>query len=73
VQTALRSLESEKQKLGETHTTDRFSLELELDRLKRDLARSDDELQRAREEVKEREKTKRERDATVDKLVRIHS
>ncbi len=69
VQTALRDLESEKRKLGESHTTDRFSLELELDRLKRDLARCEDELARARDDLREKERARRDRDGAIDKLV----
>jgi septal ring factor EnvC (AmiA/AmiB activator) len=65
VQTALRDLESEKRKLGESHTTDRFSLELELDRLKRDLARCEDELARARDDLREKERVRHDRDGAM--------
>lgn len=68
VQGALQTLESESRRLGETHTTARFSLQLESDRLKRDLERLEDELARARRELDEREAKTRERDAIVDKL-----
>ena len=73
VQTALRDLESEKRKLGESHTTDRFSLELELDRLKRDLARCEDELARTRDDLRDKEQVRRDRDAAIDRLVSVLS
>lgn len=69
IQSALQSLENEKRKLGESHTTDRFSLSIEVDRLKRDLARCQNELDLAREEVKMNERTRREREGILDKLV----
>jgi chromosome segregation ATPase len=68
VQTALQTLEAESRKLGETHTTARFSLQLEVDRLKRDVERLQDELSRARKDIEERETAHRERDAAFDKL-----
>jgi len=68
VQTALQTLEAESKRLGETHTTARFSLQLESDRLKRDLERLEDELARARKELDDREAKNRDRDSVVDKL-----
>ncbi|PBK92643.1 hypothetical protein ARMGADRAFT_967153 [Armillaria gallica] len=68
VQTALRTLESESKRAGETHTTAQFSLQLEVDRLKRDLERVEDELTRARKELNERESKGRDRDGDLDKL-----
>ncbi|KAH9842418.1 uncharacterized protein C8Q71DRAFT_719987 [Rhodofomes roseus] len=68
VQSALETLEAESKKLGETHTTARFSLQLEVDRLKRDLERLEDELSRARNELGDREGKGRERDGVIDKL-----
>jgi len=73
VQTALRSLETERRKLGVEHTSDRFSLELEMERVKRDLAAAEDELDRARGEVDAREETLRQRDLERAQLVRRHS
>ncbi|ETW85083.1 hypothetical protein HETIRDRAFT_470129 [Heterobasidion irregulare TC 32-1] len=67
-QSALQSMEAESKKLGESHTTARFSLQLEVDRLKRDLERLEDELSRARKELDERETRSRERGGIVDKL-----
>jgi chromosome segregation ATPase len=68
VQTALQTLEAESKRLGETHTTARFSLQLEADRLKRDLERVEDELARARKELDERDSKGRDRDGVLDKL-----
>ncbi|KAJ8582147.1 hypothetical protein M405DRAFT_868075 [Rhizopogon salebrosus TDB-379] len=39
VQSVLRDMEQRSKELGETHTTARFSLQLEVDRLKRDVDR----------------------------------
>lgn len=68
VQTALQTLETESKRLGETHTTARFSLQLEADRLKRDLERVEDELARARKELDDKDARNRERDSMLDKL-----
>jgi peptidoglycan hydrolase CwlO-like protein len=46
---------NESRRLGESHTHDRYSLELELDRLKRDLARCEDDLKREKALLQERE------------------
>ncbi|KAJ7583262.1 hypothetical protein C8J56DRAFT_953479 [Mycena floridula] len=68
VQTALQGLEAESRKAGETHSTARFSLQLEVDRLKRDLERLEDELSRARKELDDRDHKGRDRDGALDKL-----
>ncbi|EGN96476.1 hypothetical protein SERLA73DRAFT_170829 [Serpula lacrymans var. lacrymans S7.3] len=68
VQSALQTLEAESKKLGESHTTARFSLQLEVDRLKRDVERLEDELSRARKGIDERENKTRDRDGMIDKL-----
>lgn len=68
VQTALQTLETESKRIGETHTTTRFSLQLETDRLKRDLERVEDELSRARKELDDKDVRYRERDSMLDKL-----
>ncbi len=69
VQNALRSLEDERRKLGDEHTSDRYSLELEMDRVKRDLMVVEDELDRARADVDAREETLRQRDLERAQLV----
>lgn len=55
VQNALRSLEDERRKIGDEHTSDRFSLELEMERAKRDLASAEDELEQARKDLSRRD------------------
>ncbi|KAG0701548.1 hypothetical protein DFH29DRAFT_925819 [Suillus ampliporus] len=68
VQNALRDMEQRSKELGETHTTARFSLQLEVDRLKRDVDRLEDELSRARKDVGDREGTTRDREDLIHKL-----
>ncbi|KIM72395.1 hypothetical protein PILCRDRAFT_741527 [Piloderma croceum F 1598] len=68
VQFSLQGIESESKRLGETHTTMRFSLQLEVDRLKRDLERLEDDLSRARKEMDDKETKNREREGAIDKL-----
>lgn len=68
VQGSLQTIEFESKRLGETHTTARFSLQLEVDRLKRDLERLEDELSRARKDLDDRETKSRDRDTAIDKL-----
>jgi hypothetical protein len=61
-------MEQRSKELGETHTTARFSLQLEVDRLKRDVDRLEDELVRARKDVGDREGTTRDREDLIHKL-----
>ena len=68
VQTTLQTLETESKRLGETHTTTQFSLQLESDRLKRDVERIEDELSRARKDLDDKDARTRERDSMLDKL-----
>jgi len=68
VQAALQAIEKESKKAGETHTTARFSLQLEVDRLKRDVERLEDELLRARKDIDERDTKTRDREGALDKL-----
>ncbi|GJE88186.1 anucleate primary sterigmata protein B [Phanerochaete sordida] len=68
VQAALDTLEKESKQLGESHTTARFSLQLEVDRLKRDVERLEDELRRARKELDERDGRGRDREGVLDRL-----
>ncbi|KAN0073860.1 hypothetical protein V8E55_012114 [Tylopilus felleus] len=68
VQDALRANEEESKKLGDSHTTAKFSLRLEVDRLKRDIQTLEDALARARQDIAGREGNTRERDLTIDKL-----
>jgi chromosome segregation ATPase len=68
VQSCLQTLEAESKRAGETHTTARFSLQLEVDRLKRDLERLEDDLARSRKEVGDRESRSHEKDDMIDQL-----
>ncbi|KIM79979.1 hypothetical protein PILCRDRAFT_9869, partial [Piloderma croceum F 1598] len=68
VQSSLQGIDSKSKRLGETHTTARFSLQLEVDRLKRDLERLEDDLSRARKEIDDKEMKNREREGAIDKL-----
>jgi chromosome segregation ATPase len=68
LQAALGAQEAAAKTLGEHATTARFSLQLEADRLKRDLERLEDELSRARHDLHERETRMRERDGVIDTL-----
>lgn len=70
LQDALNRIQSESRRLGESHTNDRFSLELELDRLKRDVKRYEDDHEREKDDQDRREKDLRERDLAVATLVR---
>lgn len=68
LQAALSAQEVAAKTQGEHATTARFSLQLEADRLKRDLERLEDELARARKDLDERETRMRERDGVIDSL-----
>jgi DNA repair exonuclease SbcCD ATPase subunit len=68
VQAALQTLEGESRRAGETHSSARFSLELEVDRVKRDLERVEAELARARTELAERDSRGRGRDEIMDAM-----
>ncbi len=69
VQTALRSLEDERRKMGDAASSDQRSLELEIDRLRRDLGACEDDLDRARDEVREKEQVLHDRDLELAELV----
>jgi chromosome segregation ATPase len=68
VKDALQTLETETKRVGETHTTAKFSLQLEVDRLQRDLERLEVDLARARKDLDERDNKGRDRDDVLDKL-----
>lgn len=68
VKDALQTLEAESKRAGETHTTAKFSLQLEVDRLQRDLERLETDLARARRDLEERDNKGRNRDDVLDKL-----
>jgi len=68
VKEALQTLEAESRRAGETHTTAKFSLQLEVDRLQRDLERLEGDLARARRDLDEKDDKNRDRDNVLDKL-----
>jgi chromosome segregation ATPase len=68
VKDALHTLETESKRAGETHTTSKFSLQLEVDRLQRDLERLEGDLSRARRDLDEKDDKNRDRDNVLDKL-----
>ena len=67
-QDALKSKEKESKLLGETHTTARFSLQLEVEKMTRDLERAQDDLLRAKKDVEEKERKIREKEEMIDSL-----
>lgn len=69
LQDALNGLEASSRRLGEEKNNDRFALELELDRLKRDFARCEQDLERTRKEMEVRAAELRERDMDLAALV----
>ena len=68
IKDSLQTLETETKRAGETHTTAKFSLQLEVDRLQRDLVRLESDLARARKDLEERDNKGRDRDSVLDKL-----
>ncbi|KAK8858516.1 hypothetical protein IAR55_002743 [Kwoniella newhampshirensis] len=69
VEHALRDLEDERRKIGDNHTSDRFGLELEIERMKRDLGRCEDELEAARKDLEARDERLRARDIEVARML----
>ncbi|SNX84315.1 related to Myosin heavy chain [Melanopsichium pennsylvanicum] len=70
LQDALRAKENESFRMGQSSANDRYSLELEIDRLKRDLSRCEDDLARARKEVDRKDDALRQKE---DTLIQLHS
>ncbi|KIR68471.1 hypothetical protein I314_00890 [Cryptococcus bacillisporus CA1873] len=62
VERKLHDLEDERRKLGDEHTSNRFGLELEIERVKRDLQRCEDELDIAKRELEKKNGNLRDRD-----------
>ncbi|KAE8538720.1 hypothetical protein D1P53_005083 [Cryptococcus gattii VGV] len=62
VERKLHDLEDERRKLGDEHTSNRFGLELEIDRVKRDLQRCEDELGIAKRELEKKNENLRDQD-----------
>ncbi|WVQ72827.1 hypothetical protein IAR50_002388 [Cryptococcus sp. DSM 104548] len=72
VEGKLQDLEDERRKLGDEHTSDRFGLELELERVQRDLQRLEDELEIERKEMDQKDEMLRERDLEVARMLDKH-
>ncbi|KZO92408.1 hypothetical protein CALVIDRAFT_310030 [Calocera viscosa TUFC12733] len=62
---ALESSLSETRRLSESRTSDQFAMQLELDRVKRDLQRCEADLERVRKELDKREDVIRERENVI--------
>ncbi|KAJ2911777.1 hypothetical protein MD484_g8639, partial [Candolleomyces efflorescens] len=65
---ALEDVEHERKQLGESVTSEKYGLQLEVDRLSRDLDRAEDELTRLRAELASRESTLRSKEGNLDTL-----
>jgi chromosome segregation ATPase len=52
VESSLKALQSERRQMGDTQSADKAALELEIERVKRDLRDCEDDLERARDDVK---------------------
>ncbi|KAJ1041118.1 hypothetical protein NDA14_006555 [Ustilago hordei] len=68
LQDALRSKENESFRMGQSSANDKYSLELEIDRLKRDLARCEDDLARARKDLDRKDDSLRQKEESLAKL-----
>lgn len=70
LQNALRNLEKESTRLTESQSHDRYSLELELERLQRDLANAEDELEQARADADDAKDALHALELTAESTVR---
>lgn len=70
LQDALRAKENESFRMGQSSANDKYSLELEIDRLKRDLSRCEDDLARSRKELDRKDDALRQKE---DTLAQLHS
>jgi chromosome segregation ATPase len=68
IQAVLSKKDAESRRLGESASSDRFSLNLELERLRRDVSRAEDEVARLKKDIEERDTRARDREAALDKL-----
>ncbi|GAA5934328.1 hypothetical protein JCM1841_004441 [Sporobolomyces salmonicolor] len=68
LQDTLNGLETASRRQGESATSDRFALELEMDRAKRDLARAQKELEQIKEELDERVRAAKEKELQLATL-----
>lgn len=70
LQRALNGLEASSRQMGQDASSDKIALELEIDRVKRDLARAWQDAQLTREELDERLADSREKDVRIASMVR---
>lgn len=68
IQNVLSKKDAESRRLGESATSDRFALNLELERLRRDIARGEEEIVRLKRDIDERDAKARDREAALDKM-----
>ncbi|KAG8833328.1 hypothetical protein FRC17_010860 [Serendipita sp. 399] len=68
IQAVLSKKDAESRRLGESVSSDRFALNLELERHRRDIARGEEEIARLKKELEERDARARDREAALDKL-----
>ncbi|GAA5956818.1 hypothetical protein JCM21900_004350 [Sporobolomyces salmonicolor] len=68
LQDTLNGLEAASRRQGESATSDRFAVELEMDRAKRDLARAQKELEQIKEELDERVRAAKEKELQLATL-----
>lgn len=68
LQNALKSLESDKRRIGDENLDDRRSLELEVERVRRDLDRSQEDLEHAQQEVERLENSLSQQRAELSEM-----
>jgi chromosome segregation ATPase len=69
LQDALNNLENARRRLGDERSIDQYSSQLEIDRVRRDLASSEDQLNRALEDIQDLEATLSDKQAELADLV----
>ncbi|KAJ9103921.1 hypothetical protein QFC21_002384 [Naganishia friedmannii] len=69
LQDALNNLENARRRLGDERSIDQYSSQLEIDRVRRDLASSEDQLNRALEDIQDLEATLSDKQAELADLI----
>lgn len=69
LQSALKNLEHDKRRIGDDHMDNTRSLRLEMDRVRRDMAKNEQELDQARQEIQIMDKTIAEQRNDILELV----
>jgi len=65
----IESVREDRRKVGEAHSNDKFSLESEIEKFKRDLGRLEDEMDRAGNELDMRDEMLRQKEKEMGDLV----